>query len=82
MDENVVRVVEKRVKAAWMADSVLALIRFCLARAEAYGVGLVVVVGREGRARLGFRWEENRLESVFALKKMAENRGRIPLGYT
>lgn len=82
VDEDVVGVVEKRVKAAWMADSVLALMRFCLARAEAFGVGLMVVEGREGRARLGFRWEENGLASGFELKKVVVNRGRVPLGYT
>lgn len=46
---------EKRSKAALMADSVLALIRFSFARAEAVGKGVwvVVVVVREGRERLG-----------------------------
>lgn len=58
-----VGVVEKRVNAAWMADSVLALMWFSLARAEAFGTGLVVLVveGREGRARLGFRRKDEGL---------------------
>ena len=45
-------------KAALMADSVLALIRFFFARAETVGKGVwgvvvVVVCVREGRERLG-----------------------------